>query len=520
MFRKTLVLMFAVVWMAGNAFAGEARGPQPKAGSWAVGLMGSAYEVRLDGRSMPVLTEVRTELPAMTYAGRSARGKWIAYTTLAALDSDRPSGRRDIRREEAEAKDGEVVLVPAGDLVVERAGRGGARKIDRADHFVIAAAWSPREDNRIAYTFSTGTDFGVAVADLASGSVSILREGSVLPDSLAWSPDGTGLDIYVEGPVLFKRSTYTVPQVEELRLSVNGGTQKRVGREEAFRLPRVMETLAALWLPNEDAQPFRSELPGGYTVLGDNVLGLTKLFLLDPEGKEVNAVDALRLVATLPSGVLYMESTADALAVRFLSLRGDVSTVVTKAAVTYELPMSSAFNPDLTTTQVGESYSTKCNVSSHTGNLSYAYDFQATAGNEDILAAGAGTVVFTHKAVTCNSADPNGCPDYSSTCSSNGGWGNVIIVSHSDTTYTKYTHLRHGSFTAAVDKIVSRGCKMALEGHTGSTCCNKNGCGDHLHFQRQGGSTQSSASTSISFSDVSNPLSCTTYNTGNPKVTC
>ncbi len=480
---------------------------------WPVGIGGTAYELRLR-RGTPEAVEVNTVFPVLSYTGRSAEGRWLAYTTLAAVDASASSGRRSVTRAEADSK-AVADLVPSGDLIVER--RGKTRRINRDGHFVITAAWSPTGDSRIAYTFSSGDAFGVALADVVSGEVEVVRPSGVVADYLSWAPAGGGLDVYFEGAPLMTEQKYPVPQVEEHRLPV--GPAAAVRQAAAFQLPRLISRLAH-WSPNADAQPFRSEMAGGYAVEGDNVLGASRLALLGPDGTQVTAVEAQRLVAVLPTGVAYKELTENGVLLRYLSKRGEVSTLVEAAPVSYKLPMGKSFSPDLTCTQVGASYSTKCNVSSHTGNLSYAYDFQAVVGNEAILAAAAGSVVYVHTSCTCNAIDKTGCVDYSASCASNGGWGNVIILSHADGTYTKYTHLRHTSISVWNGKSVTVGCKMAMEGHTGNTCCTKNGCGDHLHFQRQGTSGLNAASTSINFSDVTNPLSCTTYNTGNTKVSC
>ena len=153
--------------------------------------------------------------------------------------------------------------------------------------------------------------------------------------------------------------------------------------------------------------------------------------------------------------------------------------------------------------------------------MAYAYDMQATAGNEAILAAGDGTIAYLFRTVTCNSLDTVGCTDYSSTCSSNGGWGNAVVLQHADGLWTKYTHLRQSSVIPTVTgRSAGIGCQLATEGHTGATVGIKNGCGDHLHFQRQTSSSVNGVSTSITFSDATSPLSCTTYQSLNAGRSC
>ncbi|RME00052.1 MAG: hypothetical protein D6812_10395, partial [Deltaproteobacteria bacterium] len=127
-----------------------------------------------------------------------------------------------------------------------------------------------------------------------------------------------------------------------------------------------------------------------------------------------------------------------------------------------------------------------------------------------IWASASGTVVYTHASVSCNACD-TGCGDYSSSCTgstSNYGWGNVVIIQHSDGTYTKYTHMQQNSIQVSNGAGTCPGLYIGRQGHTGCTAGYMNGCGDHLHFQRQSSGSLNGTSVSISFSETSNPLSC------------
>lgn len=59
----------------------------------------------------------------------------------------------------------------------------------------------------------------------------------------------------------------------------------------------------------------------------------------------------------------------------------------------------------------------------------------------------------------------------------NGGWGNRIVVTHTDRSKTTYNHLLEGSAAVSLGQPVDRGQTLATMGNTGLSS------GDHLHFE-------------------------------------
>jgi hypothetical protein len=181
----------------------------------------------------------------------------------------------------------------------------------------------------------------------------------------------------------------------------------------------------------------------------------------------------------------------------------DGQTVSIAAAVSYGVPYASAY-----ITQGGQSFPSPGCTSyySHksTSSMGYANDMWNGAGH--VMASAPGTVVYAKGDVTCNSCAGTACPDYRSSCASNSGWGNVVILEHADGTWTKYTHLRAGSLRVVLGQSVCAGFWLGTQGHTGCTAGST--CGDHLHFQRQSSSALSGQSVRIDFFDAVNPIAC------------
>jgi hypothetical protein len=293
--------------------------------------------------------------------------------------------------------------------------------------------------------------------------------------------------------------------------------------EWSSQLPRLEE---AKTTSTFKPQAYEITLSDGTRFGGDDFLGRSQLRVLNPEGELAKPAVADVVIGVLPDGVVYKRMTPSGAAIEFIDRKGNISDLAaTKSLVNYYLPFMPFFSPGITVTQSGSGYSPQCGVFDHTGAMAYAYDMQAVAGNESIESAASGTVAYLAKTVTCNSLDTAGCSDYSSACTgtaSNSGWGNTIILQHADGTWTKYSHLRYGSVLPPSTGVsVDFGCELATEGHTGATVGNKNGCGDHLHFQRQVTAAIGGSSTSITFADQTVfPLRCTTYTSGNQGRSC
>lgn len=496
----------------------------PRIWRWPTELGGIAHEIQLDTKGQPVVSTVPTTFPVVTYGGKSSDGQLLAYLPLATLDLKAPLGRTYVPAEDLR-QDSASELVPTGELIIEDGEDRTYRRIDLPGHYVISVAWSPIDPKLLAYTYSSGSAFGVAILDVDDPTPIIIEKSATLADYIRWSPTGTGLDYYKRDPSGGEISAngYIEPVFRERRYSIEN--DKSSAPSEVSSWPFQLPRLKTLKSPDSSpSQGFSVFLAGSHIVRGNDILGLSKISLATSEGEQVISVPAHKLVAGVSTGVVFKKFTGEAAELLFLSLNGRLNVLNKATATAYKLPFHHSYSPDMTVTQVGQSLSTKCSVSSHTGNLSYAYDMQAKIGNEAILVAGDGTVAYIHKSVTCNSMDTVGCTDYSSSCSStasNGGWGNTVIIQHADGTWTKYTHLRHGSVVpTTVGRSAGIGCQLGSEGHTGATSGNKNGCGDHLHFQRQTSSSRDGASTPISFTDVVTPLSCSSYESQNAGRSC
>ena len=109
----------------------------------------------------------------------------------------------------------------------------------------------------------------------------------------------------------------------------------------------------------------------------------------------------------------------------------------------------------------------------------------------NIIAAKSGTVVNTS----------DGCPTYGSYGSScGGGYGNYIILQHSDGNYTLYGHLSQNGVKVKQGDTVDQGQVIAASGSSGSST----GC--HLHFEvRKGANTGDARDDPLNYVDPKNP---------------
>ena len=114
-------------------------------------------------------------------------------------------------------------------------------------------------------------------------------------------------------------------------------------------------------------------------------------------------------------------------------------------------------------------------------------------GQVNIIAAKDGVVVFSSKGgETCTSGS------HQSTCG--GGYGNYIIIQHTDGNYTLYAHLYENSLTVKEGESVKQGQVIAKMGSSG------NSTGAHLHFEvREGQNDYSSTVDPLKYVDPNNP---------------
>lgn len=437
---------------------------------------------------------------------------------------------------------------PTGTLVVEEMSSGKAAALP-IPGYVIEAAWSPADPRLLAYTFSSGDAYGVGVIDVESAGITMVQARNVLADHVSWDASGHGVYFYdaidqvrqARDETTGRRmheSTYAVlspryhilasgetRELAPIGLPAGFPALRQSARPELLSEPTyetpgrlgLRPLLEAADLP-ADLYAYVAAVPErALEVSGDNLLGDAPIHVRELPGGEARTLAEGKLLKVLPEGLVVSSDVGSGRAVNFVPWDGEV-TELARAVVSYNLPLKSSY-----VTQGGCSYPPpgNCNSSwSHTcgSSMAYAYDIWQSGGH--VLASATGTVSYTKNTITCNSCDTSGCGDYSSSCSSNSGWGNVVIIEHADSSWTKYTHMAYNSVQVAVGNPTCPGRYLGNQGHTG--CTVGSGCGDHLHFQRQNSSALSGTSIAIDFADASDPLSCgTTYTSAsNETTTC
>ena len=116
------------------------------------------------------------------------------------------------------------------------------------------------------------------------------------------------------------------------------------------------------------------------------------------------------------------------------------------------------------------------------------------AGNVNIIAAKSGTVVYPAE------GSPTTCPSSNSTDGCGGGYGNYVIIEHSDGIYTLYAHMYADSITVRAGDTVQQGQVIGKMGTSGYST------GPHLHFEvRVGANTNAAAVDPLQYIDPDNP---------------
>ena len=115
-------------------------------------------------------------------------------------------------------------------------------------------------------------------------------------------------------------------------------------------------------------------------------------------------------------------------------------------------------------------------------------------GLVNIIAAKDGIVVYPTADVA------NNCPSSTSLSNCGGGYGNYVIIQHSDGNYTLYGHLHENSITVVKGQSVSQGQVIGKMGSSG------NSTGMHLHFEvREGSNKYSSTVDALNYISIENP---------------
>jgi hypothetical protein len=398
--------------------------------------------------------------------------------------------------------------VPSGELHVEDLATATLQKI--STHLVMEAAWSPTRDNQVAYTFSTGSAFGLAIVDTDSDNTKILRADSVLADFIQWDDSGRGL-FYFQGTNEYSNTRIT-PRYAS---AVKRISEQAVTTDVPPGFP-VLEETTAKKLPQipqgqgngtADLYSFKISSPDGqYQVSGGDLLGSGPLFAGKRSSQARAQLGSGRLLKVLHSGVVVRNFTGEGSQVEYINWKGQTTTIGVNSLVNYNQPLA---NSIVTQGGIGYSAPGSCNLVSHTGSPhSFAYDFQSSTIGAHVMAAADGLVVLTVSTVTCNTLDTD-CSDYVPNCNQGTYLGNVVVIQHADGSFTNYAHMDKFSVQVGVGTNACQGLHVGSQGHTGSTNGAFNGCGDHLHFQRQSSPDIFGESVAVTFSDVaSNPLAC------------
>lgn len=503
--NKSLIAITAITTMAlATVFAPalKAIGEQLNEGDvFLVAENGAAFEMTIREDSIRK-AKIETAFPVAKAFGKSSDGTRLLYESAR---DDLPTGK--LYLEDLTTK--EIVQI--------------------TDKVVMSARMSPTDDSAIAFTFAGGSGFGLSLVSSRSGSENVLVEDGVEPETFAWDASGD-------------RVVFAVVDADDqsVQQGLNPAAQADTARHASYK---------AVDVKSFEVDDAPTEIPTGLPIIEsklDDQITLSsmprppthhRMYYSPDRAVEIEVSEAaaggaifagpapggekVRLgsgtvAQVLNQGVLIREFEPSGSTLKYVTYSG-VSYVIATVTVTYNLPLAA-----LTVTQGGASYASpgNCNLYDHSGLTGYAYDFQSSTSGAHAMVMAPGLVVYVKNDVTCNSCDASGCPDYSSNCASNGGWGNAIIIEHADGSWTKLTHLQASSIQVAVGNTVCQGRYIGRQGHTGCSIGNMNGCGDHVHAQRQNSSALSGQSIAITFADAaSNPLRCSTYTSGSVEVT-
>src|SRR4051812_7968823 len=352
-------------------------------------LSGKAYDIAVRS-GKPLLIPVDTYLPVLNYFGYSASGRLRGYTTLDALDEDAPQHRRLVTSEVATKSN--LRLVPSGDLYVEEVSTGHILKINPDNRYVIAAAWSPSDENIIAYTFSSGSKFGISLADVSKNTSHLLRTQGILADYLSWDSSGDMVQAYITDEAKTDNAREVViPKLRELEIPTFLLPEKGIKslvvtpRGGTWRLPEIASDSQA----SNGTQSFLVKFDGGITIRGNNLLGLSSLEVLAPDGSARQQVAANLFVGKIAQGVVYKKLAPEGITINFLSTEGKIRRLAALSSTTYKLPFPASPFPAVTVTQSGEGYSGACGIFDHTfaKNMAYAYDIFAPLNSPYVLAS-------------------------------------------------------------------------------------------------------------------------------------
>jgi hypothetical protein len=415
-----------------------------------VAVNGEAFIV--EQRPTVEIRPLKTSVPVFKAFGMNADGSRLLYSPL---------------------KNG----IPSGELAVEDLATGRFEKL--APRVALEAVWSPTNASQLAFTYSRGADFAVAVLDLGTGEIKTLAAEQVYAEILQWDDSGSGLyyfEISKEGESARLSPRYT---------SIEAKSSEEASRGIPARFPALYRIVPKANDLTRDAggaagvaDPFAFHAytaDGAHELIGKNLLGNSDLFVRGVRSTEQIPIGKGHLIRILNDGVIVREFSGTGSTVRFVSWDG-VATNIGTIAVSYNLPID-----DARVQQGGAGYPPPgdCVLTSHFGIHEFAYDMVNTETvGKHALASAAGLVVFAVSDVTCNTIDSVGCADFDpNACPPSTYLGNSLVIQHADGSFTSYNHMQLASIQVAVGSTACQGLYVGRQGHTGSTDGNLNGCG-------------------------------------------
>jgi hypothetical protein len=396
-----------------------------------------------------------------------------------------------------------------------------------SEEAVYSAAWSP-ESLKIAYiSMESATSYRLNILDLVKGQTRLAASGLLNPEHLEWDEDGNGIlydlmkpaaeDYFHSGKIDMEPHRIGLQSFDDQAIPPADGLAG--GSEE----PGLRSSTArAIRRAGPSGTVFVSEMDGSSSVVKR----------WNEQNREYELLGRGQVYDATRDGVVIREFVPGGVSFSFANATSGTMTPLYMFTATWKLPFegSADLNQGGSLFSGGACDGRNCNVVSHNNALGYALDWQQRPnqgmGNTRILAVEDGTVAALATNVTCNSLNTTcqiGWDNYSTQCTnSNGGAGNYVVLAHPDGSFSFYGHMRSGTSPLIVGQAVVRGTYLGDQGHSGSTGSqngNYNGCGDHIHFQRQTGPAVWAQSVPTDFTELPCALSCrTNYTSQNAEV--
>jgi hypothetical protein len=433
-------------------------------------IAGRAFGLSERDDGTVAVTWLSTSTPVAEAFGLSPDGKEIVYMPL-------------------------VGDVATGELWREHRDTGEVTRVTSQN--VVTATVGSAEPFTIAFTYGSENGFSASVVNIQTGLETAMPSKSVMPDWIRVDRQGVISYFEEDDPLLLLDPEAVEPSLRAVHFNLTSGELTNASQiPEGYpslesTLPRALSNARSL--PSSEFTIHLGEVEVG----GDTMLGEARLQLRDRASNAVRDLGSGVLLDVLDHGVVIRRIQDSSTSIEYVSWSGSSQVIGVNASLSFTLPLTSSV-----LTQNGESYAGACDISGHTKakKQGYAYDFQGPSGAH-VLAVAPGSVVSKVEKVTCNNYDTNGCPIYIKDCPANEGWGNTVIYRLSDLTYIKTAHHRALTFQKGAETLCT-GRYYADQGATGRSAGNLEGCGAHVHIQRQGGADLNDQSSAMYFSEL------------------